>query len=171
MPHTHALAGLTDDKELWQAFLHYCHSLKSVAQVRPAALLCASCFCIVFVHSRHASSMRHSLLCCTCAACKHSLHNEVSVNPKLSLFQSSLPLVVLPFACRCRMTHACSHEPHIGVHLQGQYACVMIAHEDVEDDAHWISWLRHSAQVCLAAGKHWLSFSALGLVAWLAGPG
>ena len=55
--------------------------------------------------------------------------------------------------------------------LQGQYACVMIAHEDVEDDAHWISWLRHSAQVCLAAEKHQLSFSALGLVALLAGPG
>ncbi|KAL0021883.1 hypothetical protein WJX77_010720 [Trebouxia sp. C0004] len=56
-----ALAGLTDDKEQWQAFLHYCHSLKSVTQ--------------------------------------------------------------------------------------GQYACVMITHEDVEDDAYWISWLRHSAQV------------------------
>lgn len=56
-----ALAGLTDDQEQWQAFLHYCHSLKSVTQ--------------------------------------------------------------------------------------GQYACVMIAHEDVEDDAHWVSWLRHSAQV------------------------
>jgi len=47
----------------------------------------------------------------------------------------------------------------------------MIAHEDVEDDVHWISWLRHSAQVCLAAEKHQLSFSALGLVALLAGPG
>ena len=23
----------------------------------------------------------------------------------------------------------------------------MIAHEDVEDDAHWIKWLRHAAQV------------------------
>ena len=31
--------------------------------------------------------------------------------------------------------------------MQGQYACVMIAHEDVEDDAHWIRWLRHAAQV------------------------
>ena len=69
------------------------------------------------------------------------------------------------------MAHAGSHEPHIGVHLQGQYACVMITHEDVEDDAHWISWLRHSAQVCLAAEKHQLSSSALGLVALLAGPG
>ncbi|KAA6421729.1 MAG: hypothetical protein FRX49_08340 [Trebouxia sp. A1-2] len=56
-----ALAGLTDDQEQWQAFLHYCHSLKTVTQ--------------------------------------------------------------------------------------GQYACVMVTHEDVEDDAHWISWLRHSAQV------------------------
>ncbi len=55
--------------------------------------------------------------------------------------------------------------------LQGQYACVMIAHEDVEDDAHWISWLRHSAQVCLAAGKHQLLFFAQERVALLAGPG
>lgn len=23
----------------------------------------------------------------------------------------------------------------------------MLAHEDVEDDAHWIKWLRHAAQV------------------------
>ena len=23
----------------------------------------------------------------------------------------------------------------------------MIAHEDVEDDTHWIKWLRHAAQV------------------------
>ena len=23
----------------------------------------------------------------------------------------------------------------------------MVAHEDVEDDAHWIKWLRHAAQV------------------------
>ena len=47
----------------------------------------------------------------------------------------------------------------------------MIAHEDVEDDVHWISWLRHSAQVCLAAEKHQLSSFKLGLVALLAGPG
>ena len=31
--------------------------------------------------------------------------------------------------------------------MQGQYASVMIAHEVVEDDAPWIKWLRHAAQV------------------------
>lgn len=35
----------------------------------------------------------------------------------------------------------------IVVLLQGQYACIMLAHEDVEDDSHWIKWLRHAAQV------------------------
>ncbi|DBB04435.1 TPA: hypothetical protein ACH3X1_012916 [Trebouxia sp. C0004] len=59
----------------------------------------------------------------------------------------------------------------LAANLRGQYACVMITHEDVEDDAYWISWLRHSAQVCLAAGKHQLSSFAQGLVALLARPG
>lgn len=37
----------------------------------------------------------------------------------------------------------------------------MIAHEDVEDDAHWIKWLRHAAQVnshsCDAAKAPYMS--------------
>ena len=57
LPYTQALAGLTDDKEQLQAFLHYCHALKSVTQVRPAALLCASCFCIVLVQSIHCAAV------------------------------------------------------------------------------------------------------------------
>ena len=68
------------------------------------------------------------------------------------------------------MAHACSHGPHNDVHTQGQYACVMVTHEDVEDDAHWISWLRHSAQVCLAGGQYWLQFCALELVVLLIEP-
>ena len=31
--------------------------------------------------------------------------------------------------------------------LQGHYVCVLVAHEDVEDDAHWIKRLRHAAEV------------------------
>jgi len=86
-----------------------------------------------------------------------------------SLFQSFLPLVILPYACWCKLTHACSHEPNIGVLLQGQYACVMITHEDIEDDAHWISWLRHSAQVCLSSSSVLLHKGLL--PCWLGRPG
>lgn len=31
--------------------------------------------------------------------------------------------------------------------LQGRYACVMSLHSDIQDDMHWLSWLRHQAQV------------------------